>query len=101
MNSVAEIPVIEVLQLQQLLVEKDRLITEQARRIAEQQSQIAGLLEQFRLQRHHRFGASSEQAPGQGMLFNEAETVVAEPDEHGSLPFPCQNIRWSRPFFQP
>jgi transposase len=82
MNSVAEIPVKDVLQLQQLLVEKDRLIAEQARRITEQQSQIAALLEQFRLQRHQRFGASSEQAPGQGTLFNEAETLVAEtPDE--------------------
>ena len=81
MNSVAEIPVKDVLQLQQLLVEKDRLIAEQARRIAEQQSQIAGLLEQFRLQRQQRFGASSEQAPGQGVLFNEAETLVAEPPD--------------------
>jgi transposase len=87
MNSVAEIPVKDVLQLQQLLVEKDRLITEQARRIAEQQSQIAGLLEQFRLQRHHRFGASSEQAPGQGTLFNEAESLAADlSDEPAASP---------------
>ena len=50
--------------------------------LAQKQRHIEHLLEQFRLQRHRRFGVSSEQAPGQGALFNEAETLVAEtPDE--------------------
>jgi len=49
--------------------------------LAEKQRHIERLLEQFRLQRHQRFGASSEQAPGQGALFNEAETLVAEPPD--------------------
>jgi len=78
MNSVAEIPVKDVVQLQQLLLEKDRLIAQQAQRIAEQQSQIADLFEQFRLFRHRQFGASSEQGVEQAWLFNEAEQIAAE-----------------------
>ncbi|MBI5450153.1 MAG: IS66 family transposase [Gammaproteobacteria bacterium] len=46
--------------------------------LAQKQRHIERLLEQFRLQRQRRFGASSEQAPGQGTLFNEAESLVAD-----------------------
>ena len=34
--------------------------------------------EQFRLQKHQQFGASSERFEGQGLLFNEAETLDEE-----------------------
>lgn len=39
---------------------------------------IAHLLEQLRLTRHRLYGTSSEQAPGQGNLFDEAEVLAAE-----------------------
>jgi len=38
------------------------------------------LLEQFRLAQNKRFGASSEGHPGQGELFNEAESLAEEAD---------------------
>jgi len=49
--------------LKQLLLERE----------AHWQGQYQALLEQWRLARHKRFGASSESSPGQGELFNEAE----------------------------
>ena len=42
------------------------------------QKQIDELFESIRLARHQRFGASSEKAPGQGELFDEAEDGVDE-----------------------
>ena len=59
------------LQLQHSLADKEKII-------AQKQQQIEQLLEQFRLQRHRQFGASSEQAPGQGHLFNEVEILAVE-----------------------
>jgi len=59
------------LQLQHSLAHQEKII-------AQKQQQIEQLLEQFRLQRHRQFGASSEQAPGQGHLFNEVEILAAE-----------------------
>ena len=44
------------------------------------QKQIDELFETIRLARHQRFGASSEKAPGQGELFDEAEDTVDEAD---------------------
>ncbi len=60
-----------ILQLQAALAKKEAII-------AQKQQQIEQLLEQFRLQRHRQFGASSEQAPGQGHLFNEVEILASE-----------------------
>ena len=60
-----------ILQLQESLAHKEAII-------AHKQQQIEQLLEQFRLQRHRQFGASSEQAPGQGHLFNEVEILAVE-----------------------
>ena len=55
-----------------------KIILQQQQLLTQKQQQIEQLLEQFRLQRHRQFGASSEQAPGQGHLFNEVETLAAE-----------------------
>lgn len=63
-------------QLQQSLAQQKKII-------AQKQQQIEQLLEQFRLQRHRQFGASSEQAPGQGHLFNEVEILAAENSDDG------------------
>lgn len=42
---------------------------------------IDNRIEQIRLLRHKAYGTSSEQAPGQGHLFDEAEILAAEPVE--------------------
>lgn len=51
--------------------------------VLEQQKRIGSLEEILRLERHRRFGARSEKAPGQGELFDEAEAIAEtpEPDE--------------------
>jgi hypothetical protein len=54
------------------------IILQQQQLLSQKQQQIEQLLEQFRLQRHRQFGASSEQAPGQGHLFNEVEILASE-----------------------
>jgi len=46
-------------------------------RISAQARQIEHLLEQFRLARQRLFGVSSEKAPGQSELFNEAEMFAS------------------------
>jgi len=40
---------------------------------------IHSLLEALRLEKHRRFGASSEKSPGQSELFDEADTPSEEP----------------------
>ena len=45
------------------------------------QKKIQTLFEAIRLARHQRFGASSEKAPGQGELFDEAEAALDIPDD--------------------
>lgn len=69
------------------LIDRDRRIDTQAQqigsqeqRITTQQQRIAILEEYIRLQRHRQFGASSEKAPGQAELFDEAE-LLGEQDE--------------------
>jgi transposase len=59
-------------------VELKKTILRQQQLLTQKQQQIEQLLEQFRLQRHRQFGVSSEQAPGQGHLFNEVEILAAE-----------------------
>lgn len=51
--------------------------------VLQQQQRIGSLEETLRLERHRRFGSSSEKAPGQGELFNEAEVTaeVSEPNK--------------------
>ena len=53
------------------------------------QKQIDELFESIRLARHRRFGASSEKAPGQGELFDEAENE-AEAEENAPNPTDTQ-----------
>ncbi len=52
------------------------------------QSHIDYLYEQFLLARHRMFGASSEQSPDQGRLFDEAEVLAAlpAPEDDGDDP---------------
>ena len=77
----------EMAELKKANLHLQHCLAKTQQQLAEKQRDIERLLEQFRLQRHLRFGASSEQAPGQGTLFNEAETLVAEtPDEVAPSP---------------
>lgn len=48
--------------------------------VVTQQQRISVLEEYIRLHRHRQFGASSEQAPGQSELFNEAEVASHQDD---------------------
>jgi transposase len=48
--------------------------------VVTQQQRISVLEEYIRLHKHRQFGASSEQAPGQNDLFNEAEVAIHEDD---------------------
>lgn len=71
MNSASKILADENSELKKIILQQQQLLTQK-------QHMIEQLLEQFRLQRHRQFGASSEQAPGQGYLFNEVESLAAE-----------------------
>lgn len=55
---------------QSALAERDSIIVARDRR-------LCYLLEHIRLQRYRLCGASSEQAPGQGLLFDEADVLAA------------------------
>ncbi len=66
---------------QQLQIgDQEQRIGSQGKRIDTQEQRIAVLEEYIRLQRHRQFGASSEKAPGQAELFDEAE-LLGEEDE--------------------
>ena len=52
-----------------------KFILQQSSQIDTKDARIASLEEFIRLEKHRRFGASSEKAPGQGELFDEAEAI--------------------------
>jgi transposase len=62
-----------LLELQQALVAKDKVITEQA-------IQINQFIERYEIAKRKQFGKSSEQLPGAGETFNEAEEIIDEAD---------------------
>jgi transposase len=64
------------------------IVAKQAREIRRQQQRITVLEEYIRLQHHRQFGRSSEKAPGQGELFDEAELLA----EEGALPAEEESI---------
>ena len=62
-----------IIRRQQALIEECRVALTQLR------EEHARVIEQARLNRHRVYGASSEQSPNQGALFDEAEALAAEP----------------------
>ncbi|MCX4025329.1 IS66 family transposase [Spartinivicinus marinus] len=58
-----------------IIADNKRLIDQKCHIIEEQQKRIAILEEYLRLERHRRFGPSSEKNTAQGELFNEAEQL--------------------------
>jgi transposase len=78
---------VDLQQLQVLLAEKDRVIHDRDQVIKEQIRYIRLMEEQLRLAVIRRFAASSEkQAPGQGLLFDEAELEVLLAEVEAQLP---------------
>jgi len=68
-----------VLKLQDIIEKKSLVIQHHEARIR--------LLEEFlRLEKHKRFGSSSEKCPGQGELFNEAELAHCEAEQETPKP---------------
>ena len=67
-----------------------KLLAEQAELLAEKDARIAYLEELFRLAQQKQFGTSSESHPGQGELFNEAESeadLVEEDSETQAISY--------------
>ena len=58
-----------------------KLLLAERKTVGRLQKQIDEMFESIRLARHQRFGASSEKAPGQGELFDEAEDTVNEGEQ--------------------
>ena len=83
-----------ILSLQEKDIKNDDAISTLDNKVKHQQQQINILLEQLKLSRHRRFGASSEvdkDAPEQAQLFNEAvlpENIdeIEQADESITIP---------------
>lgn len=69
--------------LKAMLVEQQSIVAQQHKKIHGMQSQIDSLHEALRLQQYRKFGKSSEKAPGQQELFDEADqfTDIESVDE--------------------
>ncbi len=68
---------------QKVIREQQEIIDKKSQVIHHQAARIRLLEEFLRLEKHKRFGRSSEQCPGQGELFNEAELAGCASDEGG------------------
>lgn len=82
----------------------DVKLAKQQTELAAALAKIAGLIEQIRLMRHQRYGASSEQSPDQGSLFDEAEVLAGdetsaelEPEASASAPAKTRGKRLPLP----
>ena len=71
----------DLLAAQDIILEQQQIIEKKTSVIEAQQKRIAMLEEYLRLARQKQFGRSSEAAPGQGELFNEAELIADEDEE--------------------
>jgi transposase len=81
--SAADLPD-DIAQLKSLLL-RERAALQQERQAHSEtathyKQQIHSLLEALRLEKHRRYGASSEKSAYQSELFDEADTTAAEPD---------------------
>jgi transposase len=72
-------------QLKKMLLELQatttRALAEKDKELAKQHEIIHGLLERYEIARRKQFGKSSEQNPGTGETFNEAEETLDEADK--------------------
>lgn len=70
-----------LLELQQAMTEKDKALVEKDKTITEQAIQINQFIERYEIAKRKLFGKSSEQSPGDGEIFNEAEETLDEADK--------------------
>ncbi|GMI49981.1 hypothetical protein ScalyP_jg10776 [Parmales sp. scaly parma] len=70
-----------LLELQQAMAEKDKALVEKDKKITEQAIQINQFIERYEIAKRKQFGKSSEQSPGGGETFNEAEETLDEADK--------------------
>ncbi|PKG86980.1 IS66 family transposase [Colwellia sp. 75C3] len=68
-------------QLKKMLLELQQALAEKDKELAKQHEIIHGLLERYEIARRKQFGKSSEQNPGGGETFNEAEETLDEADK--------------------
>ena len=68
-------------QLKKMLIELQQALAEKDKELAKQHEIIHGLLERYEIARRKQFGKSSEQNPGGGETFNEAEETLDEADK--------------------
>ena len=67
--------------LLELQADTTRALAEKDKELAKQHEIIHGLLERYEIARRKQFGKSSEQNPGGGETFNEAEETLDEADK--------------------
>lgn len=67
--------------LLELQADTTRALAEKDKELAKQHEIIHGLLERYEISRRKAFGKSSEQNPGSGETFNEAEETLDEADK--------------------
>jgi transposase len=69
-----------LLELQEMVVKKNDEISTKDKIITEQALQINQFIERYEIAKRKQFGKSSEQLPGAGETFNEAEEILDEAD---------------------
>ncbi|TPE43442.1 IS66 family transposase [Maribrevibacterium harenarium] len=67
--------------LKKMLLEQSQLLARKEQEVAQWQSRYHHILDQWRLAQHRQFGKSSEVSPGQGELFDEAQSIELETEE--------------------
>ena len=68
-------------QLKRMLLELQHAMAEKDKELAKKDEIIHSLLERYKIARCKQFGKSSEQNPGGGETFNEAEEILDETDK--------------------
>jgi len=70
-----------LLELQASMAEKDKKLASKDKIITDQAIQINQFIERYEIAKRKQFGKSSEQNPGAGEIFNEAEESLDEADK--------------------
>jgi transposase len=68
-------------QLKKMLLELQQAMAVKDKELAKKDEIIHGLLERYEIAKRKQFGKSSEQSPGAGEIFNEAEEILDEVDK--------------------
>jgi len=71
---------------QEIILEQQDIIEKKSLVIQQHEIRIRLLEEFLRLEKHKRFGSSSEKCPGQGEIFNEAELAHCDAEQETPVP---------------